>query len=81
LTERFPGIVRDVRGRGLMIGIELDTHDRAVALELECLRRGLLILGAGRTAVRLSPPLTVTAPQVDIAAGILGEALEAVAAA
>jgi 4-aminobutyrate aminotransferase-like enzyme len=31
--------------------------------------------------VRLSPPLTVTAPQVDIAAGILGEALEAVAAA
>jgi 4-aminobutyrate aminotransferase len=79
LPERFPGVVRDVRGRGLMIGIELDSHDRAAALELECLRRGLLILGAGKTAVRLSPPLTVSADQVDIAARILGEALEATA--
>jgi 4-aminobutyrate aminotransferase len=77
LTERFPGIVRQVRGRGLMIGIELDTHDRAAALELECLRRGLLILGAGKSAVRLSPPLTVTADQVDVAVRTLGEALAA----
>jgi 4-aminobutyrate aminotransferase len=79
-TERFPGVVREVRGRGLMIGIELDSHDRAGALELACLERGLLILGAGTTAVRLSPPLTVTADQVDIAVRILGEALEAVTA-
>lgn len=81
LTERFPDIVRDVRGRGLMIGIELDTRERARALELGCLRRGLLILGAGRSAVRLSPPLSVTADQVDIGVGIIGEALEALAAA
>jgi len=75
LPERFPGIVREVRGRGLMIGIELDGHDRATALELECLRRGLLILGAGRSAVRLSPPLSVSAEQVDIAVRILEDAL------
>jgi len=81
LPERFPGIAREVRGRGLMIGIELDTHERAGALELECLRRGLLILGAGRTAVRLSPPLTVTAEQVDVAVRVLGEAFEAIARA
>jgi 4-aminobutyrate aminotransferase len=79
LPARFPGVVREVRGRGLMVGIELDTHDRAAALELECLRRGLLILGAGKTAVRLSPPLTVTADQVDLAARLLAEALEATA--
>jgi 4-aminobutyrate aminotransferase len=78
LPERFPGIVREVRGRGLMIGIELDAHDRAGALELECLRRGLLILGAGRSAVRLSPPLIVSADQVDLATRVLGEALDAV---
>ena len=78
LTERFPGVVREVRGRGLMIGIELDSHERAVAVELACLERGLLILGAGRSAIRLSPPLTVTAEQVDVAVRILGEALEAV---
>jgi 4-aminobutyrate aminotransferase len=81
LPERHPAIVREVRGRGLMIGIELDSHDRAIALERECLERGLLILGAGRSAVRLSPPLSVTADQVDIAVGILGEALEVLARA
>ena len=81
LPGRFPGVVHEVRGRGLMIGIELDTHARAVALELECLRRGLLTLGAGRSTVRLSPPLIVTADQVDIAVRILGEALEVVAMA
>lgn len=78
LPERFPGIVTEVRGRGLMIGIELDSHDRAGALELECLRRGLLILGAGKSAVRLSPPLTVSADQVDLAVRILGESLETI---
>jgi 4-aminobutyrate aminotransferase len=80
LPERYPGVVREVRGRGLMIGIELDAHDRAEALELECLRRGLLVLGAGKTTVRLSPPLTVTAEQVDIGVRILGEAVRAVTA-
>ncbi len=64
-----------------MIGIHLDAHERAQSLELECLRRGLLILGAGRSAVRLSPPLTVTADQVDLAVRILGDALEATAQA
>ncbi len=78
LVDRSPGVVRDVRGRGLMIGIELDSHERADAVELACLERGLLILGAGRSAIRLSPPLTVTADQVDVAVRILGEALEAV---
>ena len=77
LTERFPGVVREVRGRGLMIGIELDSGERAAAVELECLRRGLLVLGAGRSAVRLSPPLIVTADQVDLAVRILGDAIGA----
>lgn len=80
-TGTFPGVVREVRGRGLMIGIHLDTPAHARALELGCLRRGLLILGAGKSAVRLSPPLSVTADQVDVAASILGDALEAIARA
>jgi 4-aminobutyrate aminotransferase len=78
LVDRYPGVVREVRGRGLMIGIELDSHERAGELELACLERGLLILGAGRSAVRLSPPLTVTTAQVDVAVRILGEALESI---
>jgi 4-aminobutyrate aminotransferase len=81
LSERYPGVVREVRGRGLMIGIELDSHERAEAVELACLERGLLVLGAGRSAIRLSPPLTVTTEQVDVAVRILDEALGAVAGA
>jgi 4-aminobutyrate aminotransferase len=80
LPERFPLTVREVRGRGLMIGIELDTPEQAQEVELECLRRGLLVLGAGRSALRLSPPLVVTTDQVDIAVRILGDAIEAAAA-
>jgi 4-aminobutyrate aminotransferase-like enzyme len=64
-----------------MIGIELDSHERAEAVELACLERGLLVLGAGRSAIRLSPPLTVTTEQVDVAVRILDEALGAVAGA
>jgi 4-aminobutyrate aminotransferase len=79
-------IVGDVRGRGLMIGIELvrdrQTKERAIternALVQECFRRGLLVLGAGRNAIRLSPPLVLTKEQADTAVGILDQALTAI---
>ncbi|MBM3820101.1 MAG: acetyl ornithine aminotransferase family protein [Acidimicrobiia bacterium] len=79
-------VVGDVRGRGLMIGIELvrdrQTKERATterdALVQECFRRGLLVLGAGRNAIRLSPPLVLTTQQADTAIEILDQALTAV---
>ena len=85
LMARHP-IVGDVRGRGLMIGIELvrdrTTKERATsernALVQECFRRGLLVLGAGRNAIRLSPPLVLTKDQADTAVGILDQALSAI---
>jgi 4-aminobutyrate aminotransferase len=85
LMEKHP-IVGDVRGRGLMIGIELvrdrQTKERAIsernALVQECFRRGLLVLGAGRNAIRLSPPLVLTKEQADTAVGILDQALTAI---
>lgn len=75
LPDAYPGVVRDIRGRGLMVGIELDTPERAAAVELGCFERGLLVLGAGKTCVRLSPPLVVTSEQVDTAAAILEDAI------
>lgn len=63
------GRVRDVRGRGLMIGIELT--DPAVPVQRELQARGFLVLGAGPRVIRLLPPL-ITAPE-DLAA--LGEAV------
>ena len=68
-----------------MVGIELvrdrQTKERATterdALVRECFRRGLLVLGAGRNAIRLSPPLVLTKQEADIALHILDEALGA----
>jgi 4-aminobutyrate aminotransferase len=79
-------IVGDVRGRGLMLGIELvrdrETKERATterdALVRECFKRGLLVLGAGRNTIRLSPPLVLTAQQADTAIEILDHALTAI---
>jgi 4-aminobutyrate aminotransferase len=56
--------VVDVRGLGLMIGVEFDTHARATAVAELCFRRGLLVLECGTKAIRISPPLMVNAPQV-----------------
>lgn len=78
-------LLGDVRGRGLMIGLEFvrdrQTKERAStersALVQECFRRGLLVLGAGRNAVRLSPPLVLTRGQADTAIAILDDALGA----
>ena len=49
--------VREVRGRGLMIGIELRRPATPAIIELQ--RRGVLVLPAGRTVIRLLPPLTI----------------------
>jgi 4-aminobutyrate aminotransferase len=79
-------LIGDVRGKGLMIGVELDrdrtTKERATterdAVVHEAFRRGMLILGAGRNAVRFSPPLVLSAAQADTAIRIFDECLTAV---
>jgi 4-aminobutyrate aminotransferase len=79
-------IIGDVRGRGLMIGVELvrdrKTKDRAVdernALVQAMFRRGVLILGAGRNAIRFAPPLVLTADQADAIVHLFDESLSEV---
>jgi 4-aminobutyrate aminotransferase len=79
-------IIGDVRGRGLMIGVELvrdrKTKERATAerdrVVRECFTRGLLVLGAGQNAIRLSPPLVLTKAQADTALTILDKAIAAI---
>jgi 4-aminobutyrate aminotransferase len=79
LADRFDGLIRDVRGRGLMLGIELDTADHAEEVQWACFERGLLILECGVSSVRLSPPLTVTEQEMATALGIFAEAVAQVA--
>jgi 4-aminobutyrate aminotransferase len=73
LRGREP-LVTDVRGRGLMIGIDLADHDVAVEVEHACFRRGLLLLTCGERAVRFAPALTVRPDQVETAVTIFAEA-------
>jgi 4-aminobutyrate aminotransferase len=84
---RFP-IVGDVRGLGLMLGIEIVRdhatmekapawRDRIVSLAFE---RGLLLLGAGDNSVRLCPPLVITRDQCDFALDTLEACLKQVIA-
>jgi 4-aminobutyrate aminotransferase len=81
-------LIGDVRGKGLMVGVELvrdrQTKERATeernAVVDEAFRRGMLILGAGRNAIRFSPPLVLSKAQADTAVRIFDEALTAVTA-
>lgn len=79
LTSQHPGLVKDVRGKGLMIGIEFDSGDNAEAVQWACFTRGLLVLEAGDSVVRLCPPLVVTADEIDTCVRLLGEAVAEVA--
>jgi 4-aminobutyrate aminotransferase len=82
LMDRHP-LVGDVRGRGLMIGVELvrdrETKERAAdernAVVTAAFHRGLLVLGAGKNAIRFSPPLVLTTEEADTAIRIFDEAL------
>jgi 4-aminobutyrate aminotransferase len=75
LQARFPSVIRDVRGIGLMIGVEFDTHERAAAAEWASFQRGLCVLEAGKTVVRISPPLVLTAEEVVVGLELFGEAV------
>ena len=68
-------LLRQVRGRGLMIGMDLPDHDTADAVERACFERGLLVLTCGERSIRLAPPLVVTRDQADTALAILADAL------
>ena len=85
LTALMPAhrLIGDVRGRGLMIGVEL-VRDRATkerapderdAVVNACFARGLLVLGAGKNAIRFSPPLVLTKAQADDAVAVFDAAL------
>jgi 4-aminobutyrate aminotransferase len=80
---RKHGCIGDVRGMGLMIGVEFvedkASNKAAPALrdrvEVECFDRGLIILGAGTNTIRWSPPLILTQENVDVALEIFDDAI------
>jgi 4-aminobutyrate aminotransferase len=77
----------DVRGKGLMVGVEFvrdrETKERAGdwrnRIVMEAFRRGLLLLGCGENTIRFCPALTVTAEEVDVCVSVFEEAVRQVA--
>lgn len=66
-------IVSEIRGKGLMVGIECNEDVSELIPHL--IEKGLLVLPAGSNVIRLLPPLTVTEHEMDLAVGLISEAL------
>ncbi|MEX1173400.1 MAG: aminotransferase class III-fold pyridoxal phosphate-dependent enzyme [Chloroflexota bacterium] len=79
LIDRFDGLVRDVRGKGLMLGVEFDSAEHAEEVQWACFERGLLVLECGKSSVRMSPALTVSEDEMATAVRIFSEAVAHVA--
>ena len=62
-----------------MIGVDFADEHAADAVELACLRRGLLVLRAGDHAIRLAPPLVLRRDQAEVGLRIFEEAVSEVA--
>ena len=75
LWERHRGTVIDVRGKGLMLGVEFASPKLAEDVQWACFVRGLLVLECGKQTVRLCPPLVASAADVETAVRIFGEAV------
>jgi 4-aminobutyrate aminotransferase len=80
IAERHP-LITEVRGRALWIGVSFTDHDRSAAVEQACFHRGLLALGCGDDAIRISPPLVFREDQAQAALEIFEEAVAEVEAA
>jgi 4-aminobutyrate aminotransferase len=82
LYDRF-ACIGDVRGKGLMVGVEIvrDRETRTPDSDLanriihRCFEKGMLILTCGKSTIRFMPPLIISAAEVDLALGIFEETL------
>ena len=82
LQIKYP-VIGDIRGLGLMVGIEFikdekKTHNKELRDKLiqKAFEKGLLLLGAGASSIRLAPPLIVKRAELDIGLDILKDCLE-----
>ena len=69
--------VKEVRGMGLLVGVEFDDTISGVEVKHECLHRHLLITAIGAHMIRMIPPLIITEEDCDKAVSIIKESVEA----
>ena len=79
LQARHPRLVTDVRGKGLMLGVEFDSPEHAEEVQFAAFERGLLVLECGKQTVRMCPPLIISADEMATGLRLFGEAVTEVA--
>jgi acetylornithine/N-succinyldiaminopimelate aminotransferase len=77
LQKKNPGVVRDVRGLGLMIGIEFDPKFQAVEIVKALHEKNVLTVPAGNSVIRLLPPLNLSKQEAEEGLRAIGEVVEA----
>lgn len=82
LQKKYPNVISEIRGRGLIRGVQLSPEFVSKAGDLvgAARERGMLIITAGEGCIRFVPPLTITEEQIKSGLKILEQALEAVVA-
>lgn len=76
LKEKYPGIIKDVRGKGLLIAIELTDPALAGKIDKYCFDNQLLLNVKQGTVVRIFPALTITKEEIDSGLDILEQAFK-----
>ena len=71
----FP-LVKDVRGKGLMIGVKIDKSIKPLDIKICCLEKGLCVTTAGSDVIRFLPPLNITDKEINEGLGIFKQVLE-----
>lgn len=74
LAEKHP-VITEVRGKGLMIGIQF-SFDKAVQVRNKCFEKGYLVGSVGNNVLRILPPLIITRQDIDGMVDVLDEALQ-----
>jgi len=67
--------IKDVRGRGLMVAIDLGDPALVKRVVLSAFKKGVLLLSAGKSAIRFAPPLVIDEEDIDVALSTIGELL------
>jgi 4-aminobutyrate aminotransferase len=79
IRHAHPAVVADARGKGLMLGLEMRRPAEREAVVEKAFHKGLLLLGAGKTVVRICPSLILTEDEADVGLEILAGVVREVA--
>lgn len=74
LSEKYPSVVKEVRGKGLLLGMEVSCPNGDIVKK--AMEKGLVLLTAGSNVVRIAPPLIIKKEQIDECLCILDEILK-----